>query len=313
MSPAPRVSVIVVSFEVRDLLRRCLTSIGAQDGLETETWVVDNASTDGSADMVAREFPQAHLIRNSANVGFARANNQALPRASGEILLLLNPDTELPGKALTTLSGAFQRHPEAGAVGLALEDSDGRAQPPSYAFPGLWNLAIETIGLGAVAIRLGVGTPAGAPAPSGGEGAVDWVNGACMGISRAAYERVGGLDESRFMYGEEMDWSWRARGMGFTTVFCGKVPVLHHVAASGIGREGTLFVHNIDARIGFLRRYRGAWRAAIAREILTAGAAARLAVWTLRALLEGSRRARRTQDQVERFRSVLAWRLRGAR
>lgn len=290
-----------------------MLSVRAQSGVEPELWIVDNASTDGSADMVAREFPEAHLVRSDANVGFARANNLALARASGEILLLLNPDTELPERALEALMAAFERNPRAGAVGLALMGASGAPQPSTHAFPSLTNQAIEAFGLRRVALALGIGTTAEAPVPRGGEGQVDWVNGACMAISRAAYQAVGGLDETRFMYGEEMDWSWRARQRGFTTVHTESSHVLHRGGASGESQAGPLFVTNLESRISFLRRHRGAWRAAIAREILTTGAALRLAIWSLRSWLEGSHGARRTRDQVERFRSVLAWRFGGLR
>ena len=134
MNALPRVSVIIVSFEVRELLRCCLDSLGAQEGVQVETWVVENASRDGSADMVAGGYPAAHLVRNASNVGFATANNQALRQATGDWLLLLNPDTELPAGALAGLAQVFGRHPRAGAVGLALRNPDGSPQASCFAF-----------------------------------------------------------------------------------------------------------------------------------------------------------------------------------
>lgn len=310
MSAPKRVSVVIVSFQVRDMLRACLASVEAQAGVEVETFVVDNASRDGSADMVAREFPRVRLIANADNRGFARANNQALALATGDVLLLLNPDTELPPGALAALAGAFARHPRAGAVGLALRNADGSPQRACHAFPGLLNMLLEATALHRVALRLGIGTPYQAPVPRGGEGAVDWVGGACMALSREAWAAVGGLDEESFMYGEEMDWSWRARRRGFQTVFSSAATVLHHGEASGAGRRGELYVHNASSRDRFLRRYRGAWRANLAREITTLGALLRLVYWTPRAAWErghGGMRAR-TRDQLERFRAIMAWR-----
>src|SRR5205823_3087580 len=152
---APRLSVIVVSYEVRDLLHDCLASIAAQRGVEVECWVVDNASTDGSAEMVAQQFPAIQLIRNRDNVGFAAANNQALSRARGEVLLLLNPDTALPGGALAELLSVFGRHPAAGCVGLALVDGHGAPQPWCHAFPGLLNQSVEAFGLHRLLLRFG--------------------------------------------------------------------------------------------------------------------------------------------------------------
>jgi GT2 family glycosyltransferase len=310
----PRVSVVIVSYQVRDLLRRCLATVAGQRGVDVETWVVDNASDDGSADMVAAEFPGVHLIRSRENLGFARGNNLALSRTSGEVLALVNPDTELPADTLAATVAVFARHPRAGAMGLALSNTDGTPQPSCLAFPGVWNLALESLALHHLALRFGIGSPAQAPAPRGGEGEVDWVSGAFMAITRTAYERVGGLDESLFMYGEEMDWSWRARALGFTTVHSDAVRVLHHGGASGEGQHGALFVRNLGSRLSFLRRYRGAWRAALAREIMTAGSALRWAMWSARAVAEHLAGGERpyTRLQRERFGAVLAWRRGGA-
>ncbi len=314
MTAAVKVSVVIVSYQVRDLLRACLASVRAQAGVEVETFVVDNLSRDGSADMVAAEFPEVRLIRNLDNRGFARANNQALAEATGDVLLLLNPDTELPAGALAALVAVFGRHPRAGCVGLALCNADGSPQRCTHAFPGLLNMLVEATGTNRLALRMGIGTPFEAPRPKGGEGAVDWVGGACFAFSREAYEKVGGLDEGSFMYGEEMDWSWRARALGYTTVFSDAVVVLHHGEASGVGKRGELYIHNAIARERFLARHRGAWRAAIARELVTLGAALRLMYWAPRAGWEKRRGvvSARTSDQVERFRAIVDWR-RGAR
>jgi N-acetylglucosaminyl-diphospho-decaprenol L-rhamnosyltransferase len=309
MNALPRVSVVIVSFEVRELLRRCLDSVRAQEGVEVETWVVDNASQDGSAEMVAAGHQFAHLVRNASNVGFAMANNQALKQSTGDWLLLLNPDTELPPGALAGLVQAFGRHPRAGAVGFALRNQDGSPQASCFAFPGLWNLVLESAGLKRIAMLLSRGTPSAGSPPANGEGEVDWVSGACLCLSRVAYSAVGGLDERSFMYGEEPDWCWRARRSGFVTVWSDAVRVLHHGGASGEGLRGSLFVKNLDARLTFLRHHRGAWRAAVAREVMTLGALGRLLFWQGRAVLEGGQRDAHTSIQLERFQAVLAWRL----
>ena len=280
-------------------------------GVEVETWVVDNASSDGSAEMVAERFPEVHLVRNGSNVGFATANNQALRQATGDWLLLLNPDTELPAGALAELVQVFGRHPGAGAVGLALRNADGSPQPSCLAFPGLWNQVLESAGLNRLAMTLGHGTPSAAPLPPGGEGEVDWVSGACFALSRPAFDAVGGLDESLFMYGEEMDWCWRARRAGFPTVWSNVAVVLHHGGASGVGLRGPAFAMNLQSRLAFLQRHRGAGRAFAARCILLGGALLRLAWWSARAALERPIRPW-TRDQLERFRWAVV-RLAGVR
>ena len=313
MSDHPVFSVIIVSYQVRDLLRRCLRALTAQHDVDLEIRVVDNASSDGSADMVAREFPAVHLMRSPVNLGFARANNLALVEAGGDFLALINPDTELPEEALRVVTEVFARHPRAGAVGLALREPGGTPQPACHSFPGLMNLMIEMLGVRRLFLPLGIGTPTAAPPPAGGEGCVDWVAGACMVISKAAYHEVGGLNHELFMYGEEMDWSWRARQRGLQTVYSDAVQVVHHGGGSGEGVRGELFVFNIESRLAFLRRFRGRWRAEIAREIMVLGGAGRWVYWKLRARSAGrdTPLAARARLQLERFQAVLQWRFRG--
>ncbi len=306
---APQVSIVIVSYAVRDLLRRCLESLAVQRGASFDCWVVDNASPDRSADMVASEFPWAHLIRSETNLGFARANNLALERARGDFLALVNPDTVLEADALAVLVEAFARHPRAGCVGLALRNADGTPQASCHAFPGLLNLAVESAGLHRTALKLGYGTATEAPSPRGGEGPVDWIAGAFMAIRRRAYQAVGGLDEGTFMYGEEMDWSWRARRVGFETVFTDRSRVLHHGGASGTGMRGALFVKNLESRLRFLRRHRGAWRALVAREVIAVGCLLRFAYWKWRARMASPPIPPPVLDQVERFTAAVQWRL----
>jgi GT2 family glycosyltransferase len=196
-------------------------------------------------------------------------------------------------------------------VGFALRRPDGSPQPACHTFPGVLNMTLEAVGAHWIALRAGIGSPTAAPVPRGGEGEVNWVGGACFAVSRKAFERVGGLDPESFMYGEEMDWSWRARALGFKTVFSNAATVLHHGGASGVDLRGPLFVRHIEARMRFLRRYRGAWRAIVARELATLGSLLRLCYWVPRAALEsrGAGASPWTLDQVQRFRAVLAWRL----
>lgn len=306
----PRVSVIVVSYQVCDLLRRCLRSLSDQQGVALELFVVDNLSRDGSCEMVEREFPAVHLIRNRENVGFARANNQALSLATGDFLALINPDTESPPEALTTIRTVFARHPRAGAVGLALANPDGSHQPSCFAYPTVLNLLVESLGLHKALLRLGYGTPSAAPIPTGDEGPVDWVSGACIVLQRSAYERVGGLDEAIFMYGEELAWCWKARRLGLETVYTSAARVVHHGGASGGDAQGELFVRNIEGRYSFLK-LRGPVHAALGREVMTLGAGLRWIYWRIRAVLGD--RSTRAHTQLERFEAVLHWRWRERR
>jgi len=304
----PAVSVLVVSYRVKDLLRRCLETLRAQRGVEFDVWVLDNDSGDGSADMVETTFPECHLVRSGENLGFARANNRLIDRAQGRLLALVNPDTELPPDALAVAVEVLGRHPGAAVAGLALRNTDGTPQLSCFAFPDPLNLLVESLGLHRALVHAGFATPSAAPEPRHGEGSVPWVSGAFFVMRREAVERVGALDEGQLMYGEEMDWCWRARRAGFDVVWSDRARVLHHGGASGRDARGALFVKNLEGRMTFLRRHRGGFAAAFGLELMTLAAAIRLPYWRWRAARDGTGASEWTRDQVERFEAVLAWR-----
>jgi GT2 family glycosyltransferase len=227
--------------------------------------------------------------------------------ARGEVLALVNPDTELPSDALATAAGLLDRYPKAGITGLALRNPDGSVQPSCFAFPDPLNLLVESLGLHRLLVHAGFGVPSLAPEPAGGEGAVGWVSGAFLVIRRDVVERVGGLDERFFMYGEEMDLCWRVRAAGFPVVWSSRCRVLHHGGASGGDARGALFVKNLEGRLAFLRRHRGALAAALGREFMGWGAVLRLAYWRARARRAGNNAPSHVREQLERFEAAAAW------
>jgi len=310
---APRISVLVVSYQVRDLLRRCLETLRDQAGVSFEVLVLDNASSDGSADMVAERFPEVRLLRSAENTGFARATNALMKAAGGDLFALVNPDTELPPDALATAANLLERHPRAGIAGLSLRNPDGSAQPSCFSFPDPLNLLVESLGLHRLFVHAGFGVPSLAPEPAGGEGEVGWVSGAFFMIRRSVVERVGRLDERRFMYGEEMDLCWRARAAGFPVVWSNRCRVLHHGGASSGDARGALFVKNLEGRLAFLRQHRGARAAVLGREFMAWGAALRLAYWRTRALREGNHAPPYVREQLERLEAADAWHRKASR
>jgi len=144
-----QLSVIIVSYNVKYFLRQCLQSVErALEGIAGEVWVVDNASVDGSLEMVKTEFPWVNLIANDTNVGFAKANNQAIRRSRGEYILLLNPDTIVQEDTFHKVLAFFKEHPEAGAVGVKIIDGNGRfAYDSRRDFPSGWNIFTKITGL----------------------------------------------------------------------------------------------------------------------------------------------------------------------
>lgn len=226
----PDLSIVIVSWNTRDLLRDCLASLpAAAPGLEAQTIVVDNGSRDGSPEMVREEFPDVDLVEAGANLGFSRGNNLAFGRARGEAVLLLNPDTVCPPDSLRLLLGRLRAEPRAGAVGPTLVDSAGRPTLSWGRRPGLrWHL-LELLGPTGSPLRRLLGNESFVVIPP--EDAqirdVPYLMGACLMIRREALEQVGPLDERFFMYFEETDWCLRAAAAGWRILHVGEARVAH--------------------------------------------------------------------------------------
>lgn len=228
------VSVVIVSWNVRDYLRRCLASVmAAGRGVALNVWVVDNGSLDGSVAMVREEFPTAHVLVNRENRGFAAANNQAIRQSDGRYVLLLNPDAELKDGALATMCRYLNEHPDVAVVGPQLRNSDGSVQPSRRRAPRPATGFLESTQLQQrwprtwLTQRYYVGDRSDAV-----EQAVDWLVGACLLVRRTAIDAVGLLDEGFSMYSEETEWCLRFRRAGWAVVFVPAAQVTHHVGRS---------------------------------------------------------------------------------
>lgn len=236
-------SIVIVNWNTCELLRRCLiavcTAIQMLQSNATETIVVDNASTDGSTDMLMMYFPWVKVIKNQDNVGFARANNQVLHQSSGKYILLLNSDTELMPTALCTLVAILETHPRAGASGPLVFNPDGTLQNSFGALPTVLD---EIVG------------PYWADyfiKPWGGIGNQLWsrqlvanvprvadrVSFACTLIRRTALDEVGLLDEDFEFYSEDYDWFKRLKAAGWSALFCPQAEIIHHWGASSRQRS----------------------------------------------------------------------------
>src|SRR4249920_1177895 len=158
-----KLDVVVVSYQVRELLRACLRSVRAQGDVVANCWVLDNASGDGSADMVAAEFPEMRLLRSSENLGFGRANNRVMRGSGAGAFALVNPDVELAEGSLRVALAELSLEPRAGVLGVSLANPDGSPQPSRFAFPGVGNQALEALGLHRLAARLGFTSPSAGP------------------------------------------------------------------------------------------------------------------------------------------------------
>jgi N-acetylglucosaminyl-diphospho-decaprenol L-rhamnosyltransferase len=214
--------IVVVSYNTASLLANCLRSIPDGAGSITHVVVVvDNASTDGSAQMVAEQFPGIRLICNTDNVGFARANNQAIRTTQSEYVLLLNSDTIARPDALAGLVRFMDQWPQAGAAGPRLLRPDGKPQP--YAFGGDPRPGYL---LARAANRLLFRRYLHDWATEAVQ-EVDWVSGACMLVRRAAIEQIGLLDEKMFMYFEDNEWCFRLRRADWQVYYNPQVAITH--------------------------------------------------------------------------------------
>ncbi len=229
-----RVSVIIVSFNTKHLLGRCIDSVQASvGGLVCETIVVDNGSSDGSADYIRADYPSVVLIASKHNLGFAKANNLGFERASGDYIVLLNSDAFLVGDSLKVAVELMDGHPETGLAGGRLIGENGGWQPSARAFPGIINDALTISGLAARYPRSRIfGRPDMTYVDQSRDLYCDWVPGAFTIIRRSALENTGFFDERFFLYYEEVDLCRRMKKAGWKVAYWPAVAVIHIGGAS---------------------------------------------------------------------------------
>jgi len=283
--PACDLSIVIVNWNVRELLARCLASIRAQTS-ETvgdllpladspyfcQTIVVDNASSDGSVAMIRQDYPWVHLVANDANRGFTQANNQGLALAQGRYLLLLNPDTEVRPDALRTMIHWMDQHPDVGALGPRVLYPDGSVQPTRRRFPSLATAFLESTFLqewfpgNRAARRYYVEDRS-----DDEEQRVDWVVGACIMLRAEAAQEVGGLDEDFFMYSEELDYCFRLRKTGWGVAYLPSAEIVHHEGRSSEQVPTARQYHFDTSKVLFYHKHHGAVAGEVVRLFLLFG------------------------------------------
>lgn len=333
-------SIVIVSWNVRDLLRRCLESIGGAIGprasqgssspkecgvaelsheetdLEIEIIVVDNGSSDGSVEMVRDlrveegHFPNVRFIANEDNRGFSAANNQGISIAEGRYVLLLNPDTEIVGDALTTLGAFADAHLDVGMAVPQLLNPDGTVQSSRRRFPTLLTALFESTWLEPVAPRGLLDHYYVVDQPDDVIQDVDWVTGAAMLVRREAIEDVGPLDEGFFMYSEELDWCRRLRAAGWRIVYVPTAQIVHHGGKSSEQVVAARHVHFQTSKVRYFEKHHGTLTAEALRWFLLANYAWQLGVEGAKWLV-GHRRSLRAQ-RIAAYRQVLGSGLRSS-
>lgn len=258
MTGSPELSVIILSWNTRDLLQACLrTVLGRDHGLRLEVIVVDNGSEDGSADLVAAEFPDAVLLRNDTNRGYAAGNNQGLAQATAPLLLLLNSDTEVRGDGFSRLVGFLNQHPEYGAVAPRLVFPDGRVQTSCMRFPDLTvgfqhdSLWERRFGRSESMQRYFMDEFDHLQSRD-----VDQPPGACFLMRREVMEQVGVFDESLFLFFNDVDFCRRIVDGGWRIHYLAEAEVVHHEGASTSRYRQFVQEWNVN-RVRYYRKHHG--------------------------------------------------------
>ncbi|MCT2406994.1 glycosyltransferase family 2 protein [Chryseobacterium antibioticum] len=231
-----KLSVIIVNYNVTRLLRNCLLSIRKYtEGEDYEVIVIDNASTDSSWSNLIPEFPKVHFISSEHNDGFAIANNKAIKTATGEYVLLLNPDTELEGSYVKDLLDFADSKPDFGCLGVRMHDAEGVFLPESKrSVPDMFN-SFEKLFTNFK--RSNSKSYYRSDIDENAVAEVEVVTGAFLLVKRDIYRKIGGLDETYFMYGEDIDLCYTLLRNGYKNYYYGAASILHHKGESTIKNE----------------------------------------------------------------------------
>ena len=274
----PDVSVIVVTYDGRDLLRRCLAALDADLPHEAtrELIVVDQASSDGTGSWLQAEHPDVRVVSLERNVGFGAGTNRGAALAGGRWLLLLNSDCFVDPGAIDELVRFGDGAPDVGIVAPRLRWPDGSLQRSCRRFPSPYRIATEYLYLRKLAPRSAAlnGFYCGEFAHDAPR-RVDWLTGACLLVRRELYERLGGFDESFFMYSEEVDLCRRALDLGFETWFDPAAGATHVWGGTAKRDPGPALRENVRSQLRYLDRHAGRAAAEAARGVMLAGLALR--------------------------------------
>ena len=277
------VSIIIVSWNTEDILRNCLTSIYEDGGdVAFEVIVIDNASNDGSAEMVRKHFPKAVLIENSENRGFAAANNQGIKVAKGRYILLLNSDTIVLDKAIEKTLSFADGHPESAVVGCRVLNPDKTLQPTCFKFPSVLNMLLSTTYLYKLFPKSRFfGRERMTWWDRSDTRQVDVVTGCFMFVRREAIEQIGLLDEQFFIYGEETDWCYRFKNAGWQVIFTPCAEIIHLGGLSTKQKATAMIVRLRKSILQFMKKHHSQFTYRIACLLTVLSLAVRLPAWSV--------------------------------
>ncbi len=281
-------SIIIVNWNTRSIVCDCLRSIYQQGGeIDLEVIVIDNASTDGSVEMVKKDFPQVTLIENSQNLGFAAANNQGIAISKGRYVLLLNSDTIVLDNALAKTVAFANSHPEAAVVGCRVLNPDRTLQPTCFMFPSILNMLLSSTYLYKLFPKSKFfGRERMTWWDRSDVREVDVVTGCFMLVRQDAIKKVGSMDEQFFIYGEETDWCYRFKQANWKILFAPGAEIIHLGGQSAKKRATTMVVQLRKSILQFMKKHRGPLIYRIACLLTVIFLAVRLPIWSVVALFQ---------------------------
>ncbi|MFC1781154.1 glycosyltransferase family 2 protein [Planctomycetota bacterium] len=280
------ISIIIVNWNTKQLLRDCLKSVFEQtSNLDYEVIVVDNASSDNSADMLRSEFPQIHLLENSKNRGFAAANNQGIAIAKGRYILLLNSDTIVLDNAISKTVSFADAHPKAAVVGCRVLSSDRKIQSSCFMFPSILNLCLYSTYLYKLFPKNKFfGRELSTWWDKNTIREADFVSGCFMLVRNATISEIGVLDERFFMYFEETDWCYRFRQADWKVLFTPEAEIIHFGGGSAkqVAVKMTLLLRG--SMLLFFKKHKGLFTYIAACLLIALFFLVRIPYWLLMAL-----------------------------
>ncbi|MBN2593271.1 MAG: glycosyltransferase family 2 protein [Sedimentisphaerales bacterium] len=282
------VSIIIVSWNTKGLLRDCLSSVCENAGeIDYEIIVIDNASTDGSAEMVKNDFKQVILIENSENRGFAAANNQGMAIAKGRYVLLLNSDTVVLDDAIANTARFADENPQAAVIGCRVLNPDRTLQRTCFMFPSVLNMLLSSTYLYKLFPKSRFfGREQMTWWNRNDVRPVDVVTGCYMLVRREAIDQVGMMDERFFMYCEETDWCYRFREKGWMVMFAPVGQIIHFGGQSTAQKPVAMIVQLRLSILKFMKKHYSLPVYLFARLLVAMFFAVRLPVWLAKSLIQ---------------------------
>lgn len=300
-------AIVIVNWNTREILRECLASLaGPRQHMNCDIIVVDNASSDGSSEMVREHFPWARLIQNDENRGFAAANNQAIETVNARHVLLLNSDTVVLGDALGASVRYLDEHKDIGGMGCRVLNTDRTMQPTCFRYPSLLNLFLLFLGVENMRRPAFFSRRKMLDWARDSERDVDVVTGCYLMVRKEVIDQVGVLDEAFYFYGEETDWCKRIIDAGWRLTFAPVGEIIHHGNSSAAKLNARRDVLLTEALVRVHHKHGGPLMAALAWLILSSFNVSRAIAWTCLGI---ANKAGRAAERGRHFRAVAAsWR-----